>query len=187
MSPFAVAGFVALAAGIGVGVSGLPSSGGDDSVRIDLARARAPRSSTSTPAASAGGRSTTPSTTSTLNPSTPSATSGTSTSTVARPAVRTPEELTVLVGNGAGVRGVGAALTLELGVAGYGTLDAVDANSPHATTVVYFPAGSEREAAALAVAIGIPPERIAVLPDPLPVDDLAGADLLVVIGTDRAA
>jgi len=168
-SRIAVVGVVALGAAIGVGIAGFPSSGSDDAVRV-VASSAADSGATSVPRVSAAEASTT-----TEAPT-----------TTTNVVLRSPAELTVLVANASGVRGAAAALTAEVGAAGYVMADPIDATDNAATSEVNFVAGFDGEAGDLAARLGLPAASVAPMPDPPPVADLAGAQLVVVVGADRA-
>ena len=162
-------GVVAVGAAIGVAVAGFPSSGSDDPVRVVASSEPPARTTSSSPPTTAESSTTTEAST-------------TTTTVLLRP----PAELTVLVANASGVRGAAAALTAEVGAAGYVMADPIDATDNSATSVVNFVAGFDMEAGDLAGRLGLPAGSVAPMPDPPPVDDLAGAQLVVVVGTDRA-
>lgn len=109
-------------------------------------------------------------------------TSSTTTTTVA---LRAPSEVKVLVANGSDVNGAAGVQTNALKALGYVTGDPGNAARVPAT-VVYFTAGYEAEAAQLAAAIGAPETAVQAMPTPAPVDDLALANVLVVVGPDLA-
>ena len=54
-----------------------------------------------------------------------------------------------------------------------------------AKSAVYYAAGAQADAQAVATALGLDPSVVAAMPSPPPVD-LAGATVLVVIGSDKA-
>jgi hypothetical protein len=101
-------------------------------------------------------------------------------------AARPPAEVTVLVANGSGVDGAAARLTATIASQGYAT--ATETNSERVpNTTVYFVEGYDREAAALAQALSPnAAPATAPMPAPPPVTDLAGAQVLVVLGPDLA-
>jgi len=152
---------------VGAGVAGFSSSASDEPVRI--------------PAASTGGGGPT-----SVPEVSVEASSTTAASTTSTTPVRPPGEVTVLVANASGVRGAASTLTVEVGSDGYVVLDPVDAVDRSETTVVNFVAGYEREAGALAARLGLPAGSTVPMSLPLPVDDLAGAQIVVVLGSDRA-
>jgi len=107
--------------------------------------------------------------------------------TTAAPEPRPPGEVTVIVANASGVQGAATQMTERLGAAGY--LYAPAGNAPEgtelATTEILPAAGFESEAARLAGEMGLPSEAVKPMTDPPPVD-LAGANILVLLGTDLA-
>lgn len=106
------------------------------------------------------------------------------TSTSAPAVARDPSEVTVYVVNGSGVRGAAGSITERLKGSTYitvdpGNIDVVDSSR------VYFTPGYEADAAAVAGLL-TPPPAVEALPDPPPVDDLQGAQVLVVVAADLA-
>ena len=105
--------------------------------------------------------------------------------TTTLPAVaRDPSEVTVYVVNGSGVKGAAGSITERLKGSGYvaadpGNVEVVDASR------VYFVPGYEADAAAVAGLL-TPPPAVEAMPDPQPVDDLKGAQVLVVVAADLA-
>jgi LytR cell envelope-related transcriptional attenuator len=113
---------------------------------------------------------------------------GTGTETTASTqAPRPPAEVTVRVLNASGVSGAAGQRTEDLAQAGYQMAEA--GNAPEGTdpavTVVLHAAGYEQEAAGVAEALGAAPTSIAALTDP-PQVDTAGAQVVVLLGADRA-
>lgn len=102
------------------------------------------------------------------------------------PAPRDPAEVVVMVANASGVSGAAAAQTESIQGGGYQVVEPGNAPEQLEATQVLAVAGYEAEAAALATAIGTTPEAVAAMPDPPPVE-LAGAHLLVLLGTDLAS
>lgn len=100
-------------------------------------------------------------------------------------APRDPSEVVVLVANGSGQAGVAATLSQELQTANYVTADPTDTSEPASASIVYFEPGFEADADAVAALFDPVPE-VQALPDPLPVDDLRGANLLLVAAADLA-
>lgn len=103
--------------------------------------------------------------------------------------VRAKGEVKVLVANGAGVRGLGAATTNALKNAGYTTLTPTDTTtSPIDKTAIQFAEGFEAEARELAGLIGQPATVVARLAaPPVAAADLDGANVVVVLGVDVTA
>lgn len=103
----------------------------------------------------------------------------------AAPQPRPVGEVTVLVANGSGVSGAAAQQTDLLAGAGYLTLEGTNAPEELDATQVLAVAGYEADAAALATAINAPPESVATMPDPPPLET-GGAQILVLLGKDLA-
>jgi LytR cell envelope-related transcriptional attenuator len=106
--------------------------------------------------------------------------------TTAPPTTRPPAEVTVLVANASGVTGAAAEQTDIIAGAGYATVEPTDAPQQSDTTQVLAAEGFEADAAALATAIGATPEAVQPMPEPPPLE-LGGAQVLILLGTDRAA
>ena len=105
----------------------------------------------------------------------------TTTTLAARPAA----EVKVLAANGTGVRGLAGQYKDQLRAAGYNALAPTDASKkPVSTSTVYFSAGYEADARAIAGILQI--AAVAALPNPPPVAALQSAHVLVVIGEDKA-
>ena len=107
------------------------------------------------------------------------------TTTSAPPDTIDPSTITVLVANGASVAGLAGDLTDMVAEAGFETAAATDADEDVETSTVYFTPGFEDAANAVAGVFDPVPE-VAPLPDPPPVDDLAGANVVVVAGPELA-
>lgn len=103
-------------------------------------------------------------------------------------ALRPAAEVKVLVANGSGVQGAAGAQTDSLTTLGYTTGSPTDANADVTTSVIYFVAGYQPEAAALAESLTLDPATAVVaLPTPAPVDDTQEAQLVLVLGPDLAS
>jgi LytR cell envelope-related transcriptional attenuator len=118
--------------------------------------------------------------------STDQGTDDTTTTTVAG---RPPGEVPTIVLNDSGIAGAAGSYSEVLAAAGYQLTNPdganADAEGDAATTIVYFAPGFDAEAAAVAAAIGAP----TLVPTPLPTTPpgpIAGASVVVVIGTDLA-
>ncbi len=102
-------------------------------------------------------------------------------------AVRSPAEVTVVVLNGTSVGGAAGKYSTAIGTAGYQMVDPADAATKIPATQVFFTAGYEREAAAVALAAGAPATLTpALLPTPPP-GEVGAANVVVVIGADLAS
>ncbi len=109
-----------------------------------------------------------------------------SSDTTAAPAARPPAEVVVVVANASGVNGAAGSQTTALQGGGYQMLPAANSPNQVEATQILPVAGYEAEAAALAAMIGAPEGAVQPMPDPPPVD-LAGANVLVLLGPDLAS
>ncbi len=120
-----------------------------------------------------------------------STTSAPSASTTAAVAQHQPSQVSVLVANGAGTAGLAATVRGQLNQAGYNTAKPpINASSNVATTSVYYIAGYQPDAVAIAGVLGngLGANNTAPMPNPPPVPSgqLSGVDVLVVAGSDLA-
>jgi hypothetical protein len=115
----------------------------------------------------------------------PTGNGGETTTTTAPPAARQPAEVAVLVANASGVSGAAGGLTATLASQGYQTAPETNAPESVGATQVLFAPGFDAEAAALAGAIQAPPDGVAPMPQPPPVE-LGPAQILVLLGPDLA-
>ena len=110
--------------------------------------------------------------------------SGTTTTTAPAAVTTPPGQLEVVVGNGSGVAGRAKATAEKLNPLGYTNTKFVDANSSP-TTVVYFSAGHDADAVALAQLLGLTDDRAQPLPAQSPLKEpVPTAALTVLVGTD---
>ena len=119
----------------------------------------------------------------------PSSETSTTVSTTTTPTVpmKPPAEVKVLAANGTAVKGVARKVTDQLKAAGYNVLAPTDAKDKSAaTSLVFFAVGFEREAQAIAAGLGLSPGGVQALPTPLPVADIRGASVVVVVGNELA-
>lgn len=102
-------------------------------------------------------------------------------------AVRPPAEVSVVVLNGTSVSGAAGKYSTAIGTAGYQMLEPGDAATKIPATQVFFAPGFEMEAAAVALAAGVPATVTpAALPTPPP-GEVGTANVVVVIGADIAS
>ncbi len=96
-------------------------------------------------------------------------------------------DTSVLVANSTGVAGLAGGVATQLVDSfGYTTLAPVDSTGEPATTsLVFYEPGSEAEAQKIAASLALPAGSVAPMPAAAPVTDLAGADVLVLIGLDK--
>jgi hypothetical protein len=114
----------------------------------------------------------------------PSTAATESTTTTAAPVARDPAEVTVYVVNGSGVPGAAARLTETLRSENYVTTEPGNVETVESSRI-YYVAGYEADANAVATLL-TPPPAVEEMPDPAPVDDLRGAQILVVMAADLA-
>lgn len=105
--------------------------------------------------------------------------------TVPAAAARTPAEVKVLVLNGAQTQGIAARGTEALKAASYNTAAPKNANTQQASAVLYTE-GYELDAAAVAAVFAAGLETLVAPLDPtnVPIDDMQGSNVIVIIGND---
>lgn len=108
------------------------------------------------------------------------------TTTTARP--RAKADVKVLVANGAGVRGLGAAATTALKGFGYTTLPPTDTNAGNVDrTSIQFAEGYEAEAREVAATLTQPATVVTRLASPpVAAADIGDAKVIVILGVDVA-
>ena len=97
---------------------------------------------------------------------------------------RAPKDVKVIVANASPVKGAAAGGRTALLAAQFNVLAPANAAAVPDSSV-YFTAGYERDAAAVATALGLPPAAVKPLPSPAPFDT-KGANVVVVLGADAA-
>jgi len=105
---------------------------------------------------------------------------------------RAPRDVKVMVANGTPTNGVAATAQRPIAQAGYNVLAPVDgtaaAKAARRNSTVYYAAGYDGEARKIADLLQLsPPAPIAPMPTVLPVSDLKGSNILVLVGPDYAA
>ena len=119
--------------------------------------------------------------------------SGATTTTTAHPSSSTSTTVShagvkVLVANDSTTNGVAAGYSTALQHAGWTVLKPVTARPPiHATSAVYYAANKRSEADAVAAALGVPLSAVLPVSPATPVSNTAGADVVVLVGSDLAA
>ncbi len=104
-----------------------------------------------------------------------------------------PAEVSVLVANGTGERGVAGAVSDKINARGYISLDAANAAAPTAESVIFYRQGYSGNAVAIAEIIGTTPDLVS--PEPSDgtigvaqnaIDDgrLGQANVIVILGSD---
>jgi hypothetical protein len=109
----------------------------------------------------------------------------TTTTTAEAAVARDPSEVTILVANGSGMRGAAGRVADTLKGSNYVTAPSVNAKEPAEASTVFYAPGYEADAAAIAGLL-TPAPGVQPMPDPLPVDDLSGAQVLIVVAADLA-
>ena len=94
---------------------------------------------------------------------------------------RAPAEVTVLVANGTGIKGLGTQNADALKALGYTTLAAVDATKTLDATSVQYVEGYQPEARAIGLTLGLPAAAVQPLNSPA-VPDTQGAQVIVLLG-----
>ncbi len=100
-------------------------------------------------------------------------------------AARPPREVKVLSANGTKVNGAARRVSNTLRALGYNVLAPSEANPANAS-VVYFTPTFEREALSISQVLKLAPTALQPLPNPPPVSDVRGANVVVVVGPDLA-
>lgn len=99
---------------------------------------------------------------------------------------RPPNQVLTLVANGTKTAGAGARISAALQRAGYDVLPATNSNSSANSSAVYYTAGYDRDAVAVAGVIGLGPSAVQPAPTQSPVSNPHNARVIVVIGPDLA-
>jgi hypothetical protein len=112
------------------------------------------------------------------------------TTTTTAPVAHAPASVNVLVLNGVDPKkAIATPAATQIGAAGFTTLPPKDATKTVTASVVYFLAGYQPDAAAVARLLSIPPAAVVPLPTPPPpeIGDLGSAHVVVIIGPDAPA
>jgi hypothetical protein len=111
--------------------------------------------------------------------------------TTTTPALRPPAEVPTIVLNDSGIAGAAGTYSDALASVGYQLTNPEGANADTAgdaaATLVYFAPGFEAEAAEVASVIGAPDTVVPAALPATPPGPIAGASVVVVIGTDLAS
>ena len=141
---------------------------------------------TSTTAASAAGTTTTTAagaaTSSTTTPTT-SRHHGATTTTTTVP----HGSVSVVVANATNTNGLAAHFSTVIGAGGWKMGTPIDASTTEATSTVYYAAGQQAAAQAIANTIGVKPAQVQPLTTAAPVAGVTGTDVVVVVGQDLAS
>lgn len=95
--------------------------------------------------------------------------------------------VSVLVANATNTSGLAGHYTTVLGSKGWHTMTPANAATTESTSTVYYAAGMQQPATAIASTIGVKPTQVQPLTTATPVASVAGADVVVVIGQDLAS
>ena len=95
--------------------------------------------------------------------------------------------VSVVVANATQTNGLAAHYTAVLAAQGWAMHTAADAATTEATSTVYYAAGQQASAAAVATELGLKPTVVQPLTTAVPVTGASGVDVVVVIGSDLAA
>jgi hypothetical protein len=125
--------------------------------------AATPPPTTTTSTTAAGGHKTAPTTTTTTVPH---------------------SSVTVVVANATETNGLAGNKSTLLTGQGWAVKPAVDAATTEATSSVYYAAGQQASAAAIATELGIKPTAVLPLTAAVPVTGVSGIDVVVVVGSD---
>ncbi|HWE70308.1 MAG TPA: LytR C-terminal domain-containing protein [Acidimicrobiales bacterium] len=98
-----------------------------------------------------------------------------------------PSKVPVVVANGSNVTGAAGSISTRLQSAGWQVLPAENATSNVTASVVYYVAGFQPSAAAIAQLLGVPTSGIQPLTSAAPVGAVGAADVVVVVGPDVAS
>jgi len=94
-----------------------------------------------------------------------------------------PAAVKVKAVNATNVQGLATKTRERLQAVGYTQVSVGDSPKPQERTTIYYVAGSEGDAQAVAKALGLNADQVLLIPEPPPVD-LAGASVLVMAGLD---
>ena len=97
-----------------------------------------------------------------------------------------PSATTVVVANGTSVNGLAAHYSTVIGAGGWTMKTPIDAATSVPTSAVYYAAGQQQQAGAIATSIGIKPAQVLPITTATPVTGATGIDVVVVIGVDLA-
>ena len=167
---------VAVAILVAVGTRSTPST---SSSALTTSTTAAAGGSTTTTAAAGGATSST--TTSTTSSHSHGHGAATTTTTVAHASV------SVVVANATSTNGLAAHYSTVIGGGGWKMGTPIDASTMQATSTVYYAAGQQAAAQAIATAIGVKPTQVQPLTTAAPVAGVTGTDVVVVVGQDLAA
>jgi hypothetical protein len=132
-----------------------------------------------------------PSTTGATNAPASGSTTSTTTAHSTHPTTPTtttipPSTVPVVVYNGSDVNGAAAAVTAQLQPGGWKLLTPADASTNVTSSTVYYVAGFEAQADAVASSLGLPASAVAPYTTAAPISSIGSAEVAVVVGPDLA-
>lgn len=146
---------------------------------------------TSTTVASGGGSTTTTAAAggaaATTTPTTAGHRSGHGTTTTTTSTTVPHASVSVVVANATNTNGLAAHYSNVIGAGGWKMGTPIDASTTESTSAVYYAAGQQAAANAIASAIGVKPAQVLPLTTSTPVNGVTGTDVVVVIGSDLAS
>ena len=142
----------------------------------------APGGTTTTTTVAGGGAVASTTTTAAHTTTTKAEHKGKTTTTTTAP----PSATTVVVANGTSVNGLAAHYSTVIGAGGWTMKTPIDAATSVPTSAVYYAAGQQQQAGAIATSIGIKPAQVLPITTATPVTGATGIDVVVVIGADLA-
>ena len=98
-----------------------------------------------------------------------------------------PSTVPVLVANASGVTGAAGTMTSQLQVGGWNMQPPVDATARVTTSHVYYVAGQQSAATAIAASLHLPTSAVAPYTTAAPVSSIGAAEVVVVVGPDLAS
>jgi hypothetical protein len=98
--------------------------------------------------------------------------------------VTPPAQLKVIAAKGSKIKGLAGRTKTQLQGAGYTSVVATDATTEASTSIVYFAAGFEADAKAVAAVLGMPPARLGDMPAQVPVASVGDAKVVIILGPD---
>jgi hypothetical protein len=108
-------------------------------------------------------------------------------STTTTSSTHPPSTVPVLVANASGVSGAAGTVTSQLQVGGWNMQPPVNATARVATSHVYYVAGQQSAATAIATALHLPTSAVAPYTTAAPVSSIGTAEVVVVVGPDLAS
>ena len=128
-----------------------------------------------------------------IHPTTTGTSAGTSVTTTTAPTHPTtttttvpPSHVPVLVANASGITGAATAISAQLQTAGWDVLPPVNASTQVTKSNVYYVAGQQKAADAVATSLKLPASAVVPYTTSAPVSSIGTAEVLVVVGPDLA-